>query len=222
MTGKPCSIEDCDSPAIARGWCAKHYGRWQRQGDPLVTKRYDPRPDRLSDRVQRWQATGLAVCVHHGDHSEWQFYTKGKPGRAGFYRALNCKICVRERTRQYIQKNPDLVRTKMLTLHSRAVRACLAARHRAEKMGWDFDLTVEWIEEQHERQGGRCAYTGHEFDHTDMRKAPDSMSLDRVDPTRGYTTDNVLLVGWRVNFAKLDMTLDEFRSLCRDVVNTIG
>lgn len=29
-----CSIEDCDKPVIARGWCSLHYYRWQRHGNP--------------------------------------------------------------------------------------------------------------------------------------------------------------------------------------------
>lgn len=30
-----CSIEGCESVALSRGWCAKHYRRWERHGDPL-------------------------------------------------------------------------------------------------------------------------------------------------------------------------------------------
>lgn len=30
-----CSISQCDGTAISRGWCKKHYRRWQRHGDPL-------------------------------------------------------------------------------------------------------------------------------------------------------------------------------------------
>jgi hypothetical protein len=32
-----CSIEGCGKPAATRGWCTKHYTRWRRHGDPLVT-----------------------------------------------------------------------------------------------------------------------------------------------------------------------------------------
>lgn len=31
-----CSIDGCDSPPRARGWCNKHYYRWRRLGDPLA------------------------------------------------------------------------------------------------------------------------------------------------------------------------------------------
>ena len=31
---RPCSIEGCDLPAFGRGWCARHYWRWQTYGDP--------------------------------------------------------------------------------------------------------------------------------------------------------------------------------------------
>lgn len=32
-----CSIDSCSNNAIARGWCANHYARWQRHGDPEGT-----------------------------------------------------------------------------------------------------------------------------------------------------------------------------------------
>lgn len=31
-----CNIGECTSPVLARGWCAKHYDRWLRNGDPLI------------------------------------------------------------------------------------------------------------------------------------------------------------------------------------------
>ena len=34
MADRLCTIEDCDSPVLARGWCNKHYQRWHRHGDP--------------------------------------------------------------------------------------------------------------------------------------------------------------------------------------------
>lgn len=31
---KTCSVKGCDQPALARGWCNKHYLRWKQHGDP--------------------------------------------------------------------------------------------------------------------------------------------------------------------------------------------
>lgn len=32
-----CSIEGCEGRPVGRGWCAKHYQRWRKYGDPHTT-----------------------------------------------------------------------------------------------------------------------------------------------------------------------------------------
>lgn len=34
-----CSINGCDKPPRARGWCTSHYNKWQRYGDPEIASR---------------------------------------------------------------------------------------------------------------------------------------------------------------------------------------
>lgn len=46
MTERTCSIDGCESPVLAHGWCNRHYLRWRRHGDPTVDLRSSPRPDR--------------------------------------------------------------------------------------------------------------------------------------------------------------------------------
>lgn len=33
--GNPCGVPGCTGVAVCRGWCGRHYGRWQKYGDPL-------------------------------------------------------------------------------------------------------------------------------------------------------------------------------------------
>jgi len=36
---RTCEIEGCENSHQARGWCNKHYIRWTRNGDPLITRK---------------------------------------------------------------------------------------------------------------------------------------------------------------------------------------
>lgn len=35
MADRTCSVDGCEKPLYARGWCRKHYERWRLRGDPL-------------------------------------------------------------------------------------------------------------------------------------------------------------------------------------------
>lgn len=74
MSERVCSIEGCDAPYLARGWCTAHYKRWKRHGDPLGggTSRGAPR---------EWIAN--AISIETDECIEWPF------GRKGGYGFLN-------------------------------------------------------------------------------------------------------------------------------------
>lgn len=41
---KHCVIPECESSQLARGWCSKHYQRWQSHGDPNSVEKLGRRP----------------------------------------------------------------------------------------------------------------------------------------------------------------------------------
>jgi hypothetical protein len=41
----------------------------------------------------------------------------------------------------------------------------------------------------------------------------DLISVDRIDSTKGYQLDNIVMCKWQVNQMKTDMTLEEFKSI---------
>ena len=76
---------------------------------------------------------------------------------------------------------------------------------RARKKNVEFDLTYEWFKHR-AIDVGVCEDTGIEFDHeaptTKNKNHPFSPSIDRRDPTKGYTQDNCRVVIWMHNRAK--------------------
>ena len=72
-----------------------------------------------------------------------------------------------------------------------------AAKVRAKKEGWEFDLTIDWVLKK--VLAGRCEATGIKFGKTGT---PWVASLDRKDSKRGYTKDNCWVVCWAFNRAK--------------------
>lgn len=48
-----CTVDACPDPALARGWCGKHYSRWKRTGDPTQLSsrlKGDPNAPAVSSR----------------------------------------------------------------------------------------------------------------------------------------------------------------------------
>ena len=62
MTRPECSIDGCDSPARARGWCKNHHQRWLRHGDPLGGGRRFATPEE-SFRARTAPANDGSGCI---------------------------------------------------------------------------------------------------------------------------------------------------------------
>lgn len=94
------------------------------------------------------------------------------------------------------------------------------AKARAKVKNVIFNLTREDIVNLNKAQDGKCALTGWvlnwdwEFDGDKKTRPYDRVSLDRIEPTGGYTLDNVQLVCDMVNRAKNVYSQDLFIEMC--------
>jgi len=103
-----------------------------------------------------------------------------------------------------------------------------ASRNRAKERGLTHTITVGEILGRLWDQEGRCALTGVTMTcllPLGTRRGltcPTTISIDRIDPNRGYVLDNVRLVCWFANRARGELADDTFFDWCARVVRHNG
>lgn len=101
------------------------------------------------------------------------------------------------------------------------------ARRRVKGKDRQCTITLQYLKELWEKQGGRCPYTGWELDNPETTKDwdnrplhPRRASLDRIDSSLGYVPGNVQFVSVIANFAKCDFPEDVLLQFCKAVVDS--
>lgn len=72
-------------------------------------------------------------------------------------------------------------------------------RFRCGKKGW-VPAPIEVLENAAKRSGGRCEVSGIEFHMGSKTRHPFQPSIDRIDSSKGYESENIRLVCLVVNF----------------------
>ena len=83
-----------------------------------------------------------------------------------------------------------------------------AAKTRAKKHGLVFDLDLSDISIPE-----KCPVLGIPLFRIGAKQSPNSPSIDRVDPLKGYVKSNVQVISWRANKLKSDASVDEIQKI---------
>lgn len=75
----------------------------------------------------------------------------------------------------------------------------------------ECNITPDFLDQLYEKQKGREFYTKLPF--TD----PTKISIDRIDSSKSYTTDNVVLTTININTMKSDLPVSEFINICKQI-----
>lgn len=132
---------------------------------------------------------------------------------------LVAKDVEREIRRKKVEKQAlaDPIRYRARTLVS-------GAKQRAKKKNIPFNLTEEWVAGK--LREGRCEVSGTDFfikpysskeEYTKVH--PHSPSLDQIEPSGGYTMDNVQVVCDQVNKFKGDRHITSMILIARNFLN---
>lgn len=121
-------------------------------------------------------------------------------------REFQCEKCAqKERALQTTLTN-GRVGDLTLTEHTRLRRS-------AEKRGYSFEVSIEYLWNLFQKQKQICAITG------DYIPSIEEASLDRIDSSKGYVEGNVQWVTQQANLSKHIMTMKQLYEFCRKVLN---
>ena len=91
------------------------------------------------------------------------------------------------------------------------------ARHRANKKGLDFNLTIEDAVIP-----VYCPLINHKLNRIPNNKAKEySPSIDRIDNSKGYIKGNVMIISFKANRIKSNMSIDELKNFCNNLLKYI-
>lgn len=151
-------------------------------------------------------------------------FTKNKNSTDGhFYR---CKECENKRKKEFYYNGYNKVMSEKQPsrreynrdYHSKMDVFKLrlrTAKQRARLKGFDFDLTLEHIVELYDKQKGVCYISGVEM--TLEKHSPRTISIDRIDSSKGYIIGNIGLCTDFINQAKSNYSLEEFKKLILEI-----
>lgn len=104
---------------------------------------------------------------------------------------------------------------KNLTLDTLLVKRLRAAKFRAKQKKIDFDLDLSYLLEIHHQQKSMCAYSRKPM--AIALNKVNSVSIDRIDSSKGYVKGNVCLSWAIVNCMKGDLSVKDFVALCESI-----
>jgi hypothetical protein len=108
-------------------------------------------------------------------------------------------------SRSYRQRNKESFDYRLKALLN-------ASRQRAKLKGLEHTLTFEELKSIYPPDN-KCPVFGTELKFGDAGFRDNSPSVDKIDPTKGYTLDNVQILSWRANRLKVDASINELEML---------
>lgn len=161
-------------------------------------------------------------CHKEKDTSEFYWRKENNNFRS------KCKSCELENHKKYSDKNKGKIakrakkwyrennaqgKSTRQAYYKSLIGRMAHWKARANKADIEWSLDLEFLESLSKV----CHYTGQEL--TFEPNQPNSISLDRIDSSKGYTKDNVVFCSWRVNQAKNDLSKLEYFQLCKQIVD---
>jgi hypothetical protein len=137
-----------------------------------------------------------------------------------------CQACEAKAAREYMSANKDK-RVEAKRRHREKYHGTIKYHVQEKISTWrkasviSSDLTVDYLITLYNEQGGYCHYSKEKmiFGWVDGKVHPNSLSLDKLDPAKGYVQGNVVWCTYLINTMKQNMTEAEFYVLLSKILS---
>lgn len=138
----------------------------------------------------------------------------------------DCKPCSASYAREWRKKNKNYRGSGKLsqyTQEDRKILSCISSKvigcksnTRKRNKDIPFEIDRDYVFELYKQQKGLCALSGMELsiEIGSLR----GLSIDKINPDKGYVKGNIQLLCWAVNRAKGEINQDEFIQMCRLII----
>ena len=138
-------------------------------------------------------------------------------------RGLKCKICTLEITREYKRRRRidlDFRKSEGIKQKERRVRLWQNTLiHDSKFRGLEHNITVKDIDNMFETQNGLCYWFNIPLIPSNCSKHPQQPSLDRLNRSKGYTKDNVVLCCYSANIGRNDNDVETWKKFLNLLFN---
>ncbi len=133
-----------------------------------------------------------------------------------------CRICYNKNIRKNQElNNTEKARYKKYRLNAKATKPFYylfsSCKGNAKKVNREFNITITDLENLWSKQNGICYYTNQPMSYELGYK--NSVSVDRINSSKGYIIGNIALCKKQVNIMKNDATLEELFNFCESILN---
>ena len=131
-------------------------------------------------------------------------------------RGSKCKSCTLKLTREYKttrRKNKEFRKIESAKQKERRLRLWQNTLvNDSKRKGVENTLTVEDINEIYENQQGLCFWFKIPLIPSKEKKHPQQPSIDRLDITKGYTKDNIVLACYSANIGRNENDVETWKN----------
>lgn len=124
-------------------------------------------------------------------------------------KSTTCKTCQNRRNSEIREKNKHNLK---YTLSRRLTSAKASSNRR--RIEYDKTLTSEYLIDLYNTQNGLCSISKQKMTVGEGKRNYHTISLDRIDSSKGYIKGNLHLVCWIINQMKNDMSMQELTNWC--------